>query len=168
MIMNLVFSVTALKQRRVVWTWVSSWKKAINCTLKNWVAYQIMHALVIMHDQDIEETAGLLFRNTTEEEGRRGVFILLREIFCPQDIPSSMIFHETLHSLWVVCTQSISKMFYLFFLLMRWRWLWDAAENGKFDFGTFRMFYLLPFQSVFIFSGLNLLHSLWVVCTQII
>ena len=44
-------------------------KKAINITLKNWVAYDIMHALVIMHDQDIEETAGLLFRNTTEEEG---------------------------------------------------------------------------------------------------
>ena len=96
------------------------WKKAIKSTLKNWVAYQIMHALVIMHDQDIEETAGLLFRNTTEEEGRRGVFILLREIFCPQDIiPSSMIFHETLRSLWVVCTQSISKILHLFFLLMR-------------------------------------------------
>ena len=100
---------------------------------------------------------------------RRGVFILLREIFFPQDIPSSMIFHETLHSLWVVCTQLILKIFYLFFLLMRWRWLWDAAENGKFDFGTFRMFYLLPFQSVnsvLIFSGLNLKFCLEEMITQ--
>ena len=34
-----------------------------------------MHALVIMHDQDIEETAGLLFRNTTEEEEGGEVYL---------------------------------------------------------------------------------------------